>query len=207
MTMSPRWRRLALTTHVTTSVGWAGALVAYLCLALAGLSSGDVTTMRSAYIAMELLGWFVIVPFSVGSLSTGLVESLGTEWGLLRHHWVRTKFVLTVIVTTVLFAHMATVRRMSAMARHLPSFESADLGMMRIQLVVHAIGGLLVLLAATALSFYKPWGRTAYGERVAQRAPRTGAPSVPKYALLAVVAVIVAIAIAVHLHGGGLRHH
>ncbi len=34
-----------------------------------------------------------------------------------------------------------------------------DLGALRIQLVVHAAGGLLVLFAATTLSVYKPWGK------------------------------------------------
>jgi hypothetical protein len=44
----------------------------------------------------------------------------------------------------------------------LAATDSRDL---RIQLVVHAAGGLLALFAATLLSVYKPWGLTPYGRR------------------------------------------
>jgi hypothetical protein len=43
---------------------------------------------------------------------------------------------------------------------------SADLHAAGIQLAVHATGGLLVLLVITALSVYKPWGLTRYGQRI-----------------------------------------
>ncbi|MGH7931484.1 MAG: hypothetical protein ACREQV_27265 [Candidatus Binatia bacterium] len=44
----------------------------------------------------------------------------------------------------------------------------ADFRALQIQLVVHAAGGLLALLAATILSVYKPWGMTSYGRRKQQ---------------------------------------
>src|SRR4051794_30986768 len=76
MTMTPRLRKLALTVHVTASVGWLGAVAASLALAVAGLTSQDAHTVRAAYLAMEWTGWFVLVPFSLASLLTGLVQSL-----------------------------------------------------------------------------------------------------------------------------------
>ena len=36
---------------------------------------------------------------------------------------------------------------------------AGDFSELRVQLLVHAVGGLLVLLTITALSVYKPWGR------------------------------------------------
>lgn len=77
--LSPTWRKIALSAHVTSSVGWFGAVVAFLALALIGLrgNEGD-GLIRSAYVAMEAIGWFVIVPFSLASLATGLIQSLGT---------------------------------------------------------------------------------------------------------------------------------
>jgi hypothetical protein len=39
--------------------------------------------VRAAYISMELITWFVIVPLAFASLLTGRVESLGTPWGLV----------------------------------------------------------------------------------------------------------------------------
>ena len=82
MSMRPRLRKFTLTAHVTFSVGWLGAVVAYLALAIAGLTRQDAQVVRAAFLSMELIGWFVIVPLSLAALFTGLVQSLGTEWGL-----------------------------------------------------------------------------------------------------------------------------
>jgi hypothetical protein len=83
--MRPPLRKLALTAHVTVSVGWLGAAAAFLALAIAALASGGVETVRGAYVAMEVVGWYVIVPLCLAALVTGLVVSLGTPWGLFRH--------------------------------------------------------------------------------------------------------------------------
>ncbi len=164
MTMTPRFNKFALTAHITFSVGWVGAVVAYLALAIAGLTVHDTPMVRAAYLSMELIGWFVIVPFSFAALLTGLVQSLGTQWGLFRHYWILVKFLLTTGATVVLLWHMQAVSRMSDLAAE-TTLSSADFRALQIQLVVHAAGGLLVLLAATTLSVYKPWGMTRYGRR------------------------------------------
>ena len=168
--MTPRLRKFTLTAHITFSVGWLGAVVAYLALAIVGLTTHDAQMMRAAYLSMEMIGWFVIVPFSLATLLAGLIESLGTPWGLFRHWWVLVKFMLTTGATIVLLRHMQAVSRMSGIAAE-TTLSSADFRVLRIQLVVHAGGGLLVLLAATTLSVYKPWGMTPYGRRK-QHEPR-----------------------------------
>jgi hypothetical protein len=162
--MTPGLRKFALTTHVIVSVGWLGAVIAYLPLAITGLTSQDAQMVRAVYLAMELIGWFILVPLSCTALLTGLVQSLGTQWGLFRHYWVLVKFLLTVGATTILLLHMPTVSRISGVAAG-KILSGADPGVLRIQLVVHAVGGLLVLLMTTTLSVYKPWGMTRYGRR------------------------------------------
>jgi hypothetical protein len=56
MALTPRLRKLALTTHVTASVGWLGAVIAFLALSVAGLTSQDPQTVKGAYLVMELTG-------------------------------------------------------------------------------------------------------------------------------------------------------
>ena len=80
MTLTPRLRKLALTAHVTSSVGWLGAVAVFLALGIAGLTSQDAQMVRAAYLTMDWAGWFVLVPLAVASLLTGLVQSLGTQW-------------------------------------------------------------------------------------------------------------------------------
>jgi hypothetical protein len=166
MAMPPRLRKLVLTAHVTSSVGWLGAVVVYLTLAVAGLTSRDAQLARAAYLTLELIGWCVLVPSSLAALLTGLVQSLGTEWGLFRHYWIIGKLVLSVGGTTVLLMHMPAVSRMSGLAAATPELGlklGPDLGRLPLQLVLHAAGGLVILLAATTLSIYKPWGKTRRG--------------------------------------------
>jgi hypothetical protein len=57
--MTPRLRKFALTAHLTFSVGWICAVIAYLALVVTAMSSQDSWTLRAAWIAMELIGWLV----------------------------------------------------------------------------------------------------------------------------------------------------
>ncbi len=170
--MTPRLRKLGLLAHITCSVGWLGALAAFLVLGLAGLTSPDAELVRSSYRAMDMICRFVIVPLSLGSLTTGLVQARGTEWGLLRHTWVFVKFILTLVATIVLLVKVPLVDFAARRAAETAT-TSADLRAAGLQLVVHAAGGLLVLLVITALSVFKPWGRTRWGRRK-QEAGREG---------------------------------
>ncbi|MDP9363689.1 MAG: DUF2269 domain-containing protein [Chloroflexota bacterium] len=161
MTMTPGLRRLALTAHITSSVGWIGAVVAYLALGVSAATSRDAQAVRAAWIAMELTGWFAIVPLALAALLTGLVMSLGTPWGLFRHYWVLITLVLTILSTVVLLLHMPAVSHLADAARAADGAELAGLG----GDLFHAGIGLLVLLVITGLNVYKPRGLTPYGRR------------------------------------------
>jgi hypothetical protein len=164
MIMAPGVRKLALTAHVTSSVGWLGAVAGFLALAVAGLASQDAQLMRSAYLAMELIGWFVIVPLSVASLLTGLIQALGTTWGLFRHWWVVIKLVLTILATIVLLIHMQPIGHLADVVAEV-TLAGGELRGLRIQLIADAAAALLVLLVSTTLSVYKQQGMTPYGWR------------------------------------------
>ena len=164
MTMTPRLRKFALTAHIAFSVGLLGAIAGFLALAIAGLTRQDAPMVRAAYLAMELTARFVIVPLAFASLLTGLVQSLGTIWGLFRHYWVLAKLLLTVFATIVLLIKMELIGHAAQLAAG-TTLSRADLRAAGLQLVVHAAGGLLVLLVPMALSVYKPQGRTRYGAR------------------------------------------
>jgi hypothetical protein len=160
--MTPPLRKLALTAHITSSVGWLGALAVFLAHALASAMSQDAQIVRAASLAMALSAWFVIFPLSVASLVTGLVQALGTAWGLFRHYWVLFKLVLTAVATLVLLLKLQPISALADAAAQ-TTFSSSDLVGLRTSLLVHAAGGLLVLLAAATLAVYKPAGTTRDG--------------------------------------------
>ena len=162
MIMTPRLRKFALTAHVTSSVGFLGAVVVFLALAVIGLTSQDAQTVRGAYLVMEPTAWFVLIPLAFTSLLTGLVQSLGTTWGLFQHYWVLFKLLINVFASIVLLIYMPTLGYLAGVAAD----PTVDLGEVRNSSpTLHAALALLVLLVATVLSVYKPRGMTRYGRR------------------------------------------
>ncbi len=160
------FRRANLVLHVILSVGWLGAVLAYLPLAITGLTSVDPDTVKGTYRAMEQIGWFAIVPLSLGAFISGLIQSLITDWGLFRHYWIVVKLLLTVVSTTVLMLHMPLVSRVASMASTM-TLPLAPPGTLQKQLLFHAAGGLAVLVVITVISIFKPWGRTPFGRTAA----------------------------------------
>ncbi|MES2642497.1 MAG: hypothetical protein V4850_23640 [Myxococcota bacterium] len=172
--MSPRVRKLALVLHVAASVGWLGGVAAFLALALVGLNGTDEQTVRAVYISMDLETRFVLVPLALASLGTGIIQSLGTPWGLVRHWWVVVKLLLTLVATGLLLLHTRPIAFMARAAQgSLAAGAHADV---RLQLVVTSAAAIALLLVTTGLSVFKPPGVTRYGwrkqreERLAARA-------------------------------------
>ena len=172
MQMSPGFRKLALTVHVASSVGWIGAIVAYITLNMPVYFSNDEQTVRAAYLMMEPVLRYALIPLAATALVTGIVQALGTPWGLLRHYWVTISLVLTAFAFVILVLHLPAVEAVAAVAAD-PTGDVDPLG----GDLFHAVGGLVVLLVPLVLNIYKPRGMTRYGwRRVQERrttSPRT----------------------------------
>lgn len=164
MTLSRPIRRAVLTAHVTTSVGWVGAVVTFVAIAALGLVSEDATTVRGAYLVMDAAARFVLVPLALLSLATGVVQSLGSPWGLLRHYWVVVKLLITVLATAVLLLYL---RSFAAMADVAADPTAAPGAVRNASPLVHAVLALVLLTVATVLGVVKPRGLTRFGRRVA----------------------------------------
>lgn len=167
MILPPGARKLTLAVHLTLSVGWIGAVAAYLALDIKTASSQDLPTLRSAYMAMNTIVGSVIVPLAIASLITGIVISLGTKWGLFRHYWVLISLVMTIFATVILLVEMSTVRYNARIAA-LPQASVAELRALGSTLL-HSIGGTIVLVTVLVLNIYKPRGLTRYGWRKQQQ--------------------------------------
>ena len=210
MTMKPAVRRLALTAHVTVSVGWIGAALVFLAIAAMALTAEDDLTVRGAYVLMERAGWLVLVPLAFASLLTGVVMSLGTTWGLFRYYWVAVKLVITVFSTIILLIYTGTFRQMA----HVAADPTVALDNVRNPSpVLHAGLAMLLLLTATVLAVYKPAGLTAYGRRKQLEEGRSMPTSIPQrstaaenaspwlYVSVAVVVAVILVVIVLHLTG------
>ncbi len=132
--------------------------------------------VRAASLAMGLTAKFVILPLRLVALITGLVRALGSAWGLFRHYWILFKLLLTAVSTIVFLLKSEPMSYLVGVAEEM-TLSRADLTGLRISLMVHAGGGLLVLLTATTVAVYKPRGMTRYGMRKQHAQGDTGVGS------------------------------
>ena len=170
MTLTPRLRRTLLLAHIASSVGWLGAVAAYIALDLTAVTSEDEQLVRAAHLAMEVTVQWVIVPLALTTVVIGVLTALGTPWGLLRHYWVVVKLLLTLLATAVLLAETRTIGSLADAARTVADPRELPGSL------PHSVGGLIVLLLVLVLSVYKPKGVTRYGWRKQQerrRPPRS----------------------------------
>jgi hypothetical protein len=163
-------RKALLATHLMFSCGWIGMVLGYLALGVAAASSSDGGTVRAAWIAMELTGWYVLVPLAIGSLVSGTLLALATRWGLFRYYWVTFAFVLTLVATVVLLLHLPSVSAKAASARAAAPGDLHALG----GDLLHPIVGLVLLLTVLVLNVYKPRGLTPHGWRAQRRGDGSG---------------------------------
>jgi hypothetical protein len=163
MTMAPGTRKAALSLHVASSVGWLGAIGAYIALDVTAAASSDASTLRACYVAMGLVTRWVIVPLAVIAFATGILMSLATPWGLFRHWWVVISLALTTFATVVLFIESAVVADLAEAAADPLTSDEAVRGLGTT--LVHSIGGAVVLIVVLALNIAKPRGLTRYGWR------------------------------------------
>jgi hypothetical protein len=148
--LSPPWRKFVLTAHIATAVGWLGVDLVLLTLGIAGLAGADPDVV---YPAQSLIGRVLFTPLCVLVWLVGVINALFTPWGLFRHWWVFVKLLLTTaMLGLVLFLLYPGLTEAGALAGDLPSRD-------RVNMVVAPAVSSTLLVIATVLSTYKPWGR------------------------------------------------
>jgi uncharacterized membrane protein len=162
MIMSHLLRKSLLTLHVICSVSALGAIAAFLFLAIAGLSTEQQALSRAAYIFMQIIAQQLILPLLVASIVSGIVQSVGTTWGLFRHYWVVFKLALTGMALIVFLLQSDIINSLATAARQ-NAISDPAIDATKLRPIIHSSLGLVVMLVPVALSIFKPRGMTRYG--------------------------------------------
>jgi hypothetical protein len=150
MRLPPRWRKLVLTAHVITAVGWLGVDLVLLTFGISGLAGADPDLV---YPAQSYIGRVLFTPLSILVWLIGVLNAIFTPWGLLKHWWVVVKLLVTTLMLgLVLFLLYPSLSDAGTLAADLPQRD-------RINMVVAPSVSTSLLIFATVLSTYKPWGR------------------------------------------------
>lgn len=152
-------RRAVLVAHITVSVGWLGVSLCLLALAVAGARDPG-RFGEAAYLAMKLFADWLLPPVALLSLTTGLVLSLGTAWGLAKYRWIQAKFWLTVTATAL------TVLSFGPAATRAAAMVTAGEAVPATDLLFPPAVSLCLYAFLTAVSVLKPWGMTRRGRRL-----------------------------------------
>lgn len=167
-------RKALLVLHVVSSVALLGEVWGLVVLNLTATLTDDAGLARAAYQLMGRLIFAGGIPLSLSGLATGVVLALTSRWGLLRHYWVFTKFVLLIGVI-VIGMFLFDPAGLAAASPDGPAV--ADQWK-----AVAAVGSQVVMLVtATTLSVFKPRRRTPLGRRtlVNRPSPANGGSSRP----------------------------
>ncbi len=158
--------------------------------------------------AMEVSAWFVILPFCIASLVTGIIQALITKWGLIKHYWIVVKLILTMGSTVLLVLHLQPIAELSKIASVSGTLIAAP--KLQMQMIADSGAALLVLIAITAISIYKPWGKTGFVFKATPSSLSTSneiraVNSYQKYVLFTIL-ILIAVLIIKHLAGGGMHN-
>ncbi|MFE0423492.1 DUF2269 domain-containing protein [Streptomyces sp. NPDC058953] len=166
--LSRRVRRTFLVIHIAASAGWLGLTLGLLALAITAVTTDPVPagpaapgdTIEAAVRSMRIFTQWLVLPLALLTLGSGLVLALGTPWGLARHRWVLTKFLLT---TATVIATVLALR---------PGIDDAagSVAAGAVPPPGDLLGGPIVSFCAylfmTIVSVLKPWGPTRRGRRL-----------------------------------------
>ena len=140
------------------------------------------------------------------------MQAVGTKWGLLKYYWVVVKLFLTIASTILLLLHMQPISYLAGVAAG-SSFSNSQQSEQLIQLIEKAGATILVLLAVTTISVYKPWGMIQFGmprkyiiDTVTRDQGMVKRKSLGLYALIGLLGLL-ALFIIIHLLSGGMGHH
>ena len=162
--LSPGQRKLVLAAHIVVSVGLFGLSAAMFVLGTVAVTTSDAETGQAAYRSMRIFTRGVVQPVALGALVSGLILSLGTRWGVVRHYWIVTKLALTVAtVLCGIFVVGPLVQQAIGMSSDVAMLPAAGRGSAPIVLVAALAANVLMLGAATVISVYKPWGTIRRG--------------------------------------------
>jgi hypothetical protein len=156
--MTVFFKKALFILHLVFSIGWLGAVAAFFVLAVLGYTGEDETTVRSAYISMQAITTYAIVPASIGALITGIIQTATNQWGLWKQYWIIFKLLFTIAATILLILHLNPINKL-----YWAAFESIiaveELKEIQWQLILDSFAAIILLLTITTVSVYKPWGK------------------------------------------------
>ncbi len=154
-------KRWLLSAHLFFTTAWIGGGLCSLAFDITSLRTTDPHLLHSIYVLAAILDTTVIRGGAAGTLITGILMALLTQWGLVRFYWIMTKeiiAVLTVIVDLIIIRWNDQVISWTA-TQGFQAFSSPLYLTNRTLLFVGILLQLIFLGGVIVISIFKPWGQ------------------------------------------------
>jgi hypothetical protein len=154
-------KRWLLSAHLLCTVAWLGAALCSLILNLTALLTTDPHLLNATYVQASILDKALLRGGAIGTLATGILLSVLTQWGLIRFYWIIVKEIVSVVCITggVIISSwndeaIASTALQGLQALHNPLYLT-DRTLMLMGIFLQ----LTCLSAVIVISVFKPWGQ------------------------------------------------
>lgn len=148
--------------HIFFSCAWVGTGISMLLIALFKGHTPDGDELYAFNASIKLLDDYIIIPAAFGSLITGLLFSLFTNWGFFKFKWVTFKWSATVVQIffgTFWLGPWTNEAAAISNAERVLALQNAAYIHDRQMTLYFGTAQIILLIAQVFISVFKPWGK------------------------------------------------
>jgi uncharacterized membrane protein len=160
--LSQKKKNLLVAIHVISVASWIGGTLGMLLLGIYLHNADNAEQLTYTLASMEVIDENLLKYPALLTLLTGILLSVWTQWGLVKHYWVTIKLATTIITIMIgiLFLNKWTasladmIEDMGFASLQTEGFQSTWLDM-----VTTSSFNLLCLFLMVFITYYKPFGK------------------------------------------------
>ncbi len=157
-----RARSVLLGFHIFFAASWMGGVIALIVLSLVGWKPSTDGALAFARDALHWIDVVVIIPACLGSLATGFLFALLTNWGFFQQRWLVIKWTLTtaMILFGIFFLGPWVDETATRAARDgVAALDDAAYSETALRVLAFSIVQIVLLVFMVFLSTLKPFGK------------------------------------------------
>ncbi|PFH92690.1 hypothetical protein [Bacillus sp. AFS088145] len=155
-------KNILVSVHVLAVCAWFGGTLSLIILGLYLKNAQNSEQLIYTLSSMHIIDENLLKYPALATLVTGILLSVWTQWGLVKHYWVVIKLVLTVLIILIgiflindWFAYLVkTAEGLGVSALNQNKFESTWLS-----IIITGIFNLSCLAFMTFITYFKPFGK------------------------------------------------
>ncbi|SFE80319.1 hypothetical protein SAMN05216378_4125 [Paenibacillus catalpae] len=160
--LSQKKKQLLVAIHVIAVASWIGGTLGMLLLGLYLKSAVNGEQLAYTLSSMEVIDENLLKYPALLTLLTGILLSVWTQWGLVKHYWVTIKLGLTIV--TIMIGILFLDNWTASLADMISEMGFATLQNETFQttwlsIIITASFNLLCLLLMVFITYFKPFGK------------------------------------------------